>query len=968
MTKSPRTGIRGALMLGASLAAMVPLQGRAQSFLGTLNNYRLPSGQFLTPAAVPNSSFVELNAGLANYPNLPAGGGMTGVVSPDGRTLVVLTSGYNSFYTSTGGLDPVSAEAIFVYDISNGKPVQKQVLSVPASFAGIAFTPDGTKFYVGSGGKQSVYVYADTNGVWAQQGSPISVYNVFSKKNDGGYGVGNYQNPSTGGLAITADGTKMLVTDTYNDAVTLINLTSGAVLGTLDLRPGIENAAQGGVAGGETPFWVAIHGTTAYVTSERDREIDVLDISGTTPLLKTRIPVLGNPIEAVLNKAGTTLYVAADNADEVHVIDTATNRVTASVPTEAPAGLLSSQPRYRGVAPNALALSADESTLYVTNGGENAVAVIKLGANPQVIGLLPTGYYPNSVAVSNGWMYVVNEKSDTPPNPGNCTSSVGSIQPPPSYLSSCSQNAYILQLSGGGLLAAPIPTTTVAQNLLTLTVAADDNFIHLPNLLEKTTMSALHGLIKHVIYIVKENRTYDQILGDLGEGNGDPSLTEFGQAITPNFHAISKQFVDLDNFEDPGEVSGNGWPWSTEARETDFNIKTMPLNYSSLTTDAPYDAEGQMREVNLLATNAERSTADPAWTNDPNLLPGTNSDDEPDGPNDDDGNGATQNGHIWDAALAAGLSVRNYGFFCDENRYSASYGNYNTAKDKQVPEDPTPFKDGVVQAYPDLDTLIPITDPYYRSFDNAYPDLYRVNEWQREFSNYEATGTLPALSMVRMNHDHMGDFSTAIAGVNTPELQQADDDYSVGLIAQTVAHSKDADDTLIFVVEDDAQDGPDHVDAHRSTAYVIGPYVKQGAVVDDRYTTVNMIATIEDILGMEPLNINDANALPMWTAFDLTKRNWTYSATPSAYLYSTTLTGLPQQAASADPIPTSTHGAAWWAAQTVGYHWIPEDHVPTAKFNALLWRGLMGDRPYPTARSGIDMTHVQKAAFKTATH
>ena len=942
------------------MAALLPVAALAQT---PLDNLRLPSGQFLTPTAAPGSSFVELNPGLANYASFPAGGGMTGVVSPDGKTLVVLTSGYNSFYTNTGNLDPVSAEYIFVYDISNGKPVQKQVLSIPASFAGIAFSPDGTKFYVGSGGVQSVYVYASTNGVWAQQGAPISVYNVFNTKNDGGYAVGNYQNPSTGGLAVTADGTKMLVTDTYNDAVTLINLTSGAVLGTLDLRPGIENAAQDGVAGGETPFWVAIHGTTAYVTSERDREIDVLDISGTTPAVKTRIPVLGNPIEAVLNKAGTTLYVAADNADEVHVINTKTDTVTTSIPTEAPAGLLSPQPRYRGVAPNALALSADEKTLYVTNGGEDAVAVIKLGANPHVTGLMPTGFYPNSVAVSNGWIYVVNEKSDTPPNPGNCNSSVGDITPAPSYASTCSQNAYILQLAGGGLLAEPIPTAKATQNLLTLTVAADDNFIHLPNPGATATMSALHRLIKHVIYIVKENRTYDQILGDLGRGNGDPSLVEFGQAITPNFHAISKQFVDLDNFEDPGEVSGNGWPWSTEGRETDFNIKTIPLNYSSLETDAAYDAEGQVRGVNVLATNAERSAADPAWTSDPNLLPGTNSDDAPDGPNDDDGNGATQNGHIWDAALAAGLSVRNYGFFCDENRYSASYGNYNTSRDKQIPEDPTPFKDGVVQAYADIDTLIPITDPYYRSFDNAYPDLYRVNEWQREYANYEATGTLPALSMVRMNHDHMGDFSTAIAGVNTPELQQADDDYSVGLIAQTVARSKDADDTLIFVVEDDAQDGPDHVDAHRSTAYVIGPYVKQGAVVDDRYTTVNMLTTIEDILGLEPLNINDANATPMWTAFDLTKKSWTYTATPSDYLYATTLTGLPPQQASADPIPMSTHNASWWAAATKGYDWTHEDHIPSALFNRVLWRGLRGSVPYPTERSGVELGKVQKVSL-----
>ena len=966
MTHSRRVDFRRALMLGACLGALAPITARAQTS-ASFNNYRLPSGQFLTPTAAPGSTFIALNPNLANYRNLPAGGGMTGVVSPDGKTLVVLTSGYNSFYYQTGdnagNLDPVSAEYVFVYDISAGKPVQKQILSVPASYAGLVFSPDGTKFYVGTGGDQEVFTYADINGVWTKTGPAISVYNVYSTKNDGGYGVGNYQNPSTAGLAVTADGKKMLVTNTYNDAVSLIDLTTGAVTGTLDLRPGIENPAMGGVAGGETPFWVVIHGTTAYVTSERDREIDVLDISGATPAVTARIPVLGNPVEEVLNAAGTKLWTADDNSDFVEQIDTRTDKVTASIPVEFPAGELAAGPRYRGVAPNALALSSDEKTLYVSNGGENAVAVVKLGANPHVTELMPTGYYPNSVAVANGWIYVVNEKSDTPPNPYNCNSSVYAISPTPSYAATCSEDQYILQLSGGGLLAEPIPTSKATQKLLTLTVAADDGLINLPNANDANTMAALHARIKHIIYIVKENRTYDQILGDLGRGNGDPSLAEFGQQITPNFHSIAKDFVDLDNFEDPGEVSGNGWPWSTEARETDFNVKTIPLDYSSLETDAPYDAEGQVRGVNVLPTNAERSAADPAWTNDPNLLPGTNSDDEPDGPNDDGADDQTQNGHIWDDALAAGLSVRNYGFFCDENRYSASYGNYNAKKDVQIPEDPTPFKDGVVQSYADLPALLPITDPYYRSFDNAYPDFYRFREWQREYDEYEANGTLPALSLVRYNHDHMGDFSTAISGVNTPELQQADDDYSVGLIAQTVAHSKDADDTLIFVVEDDAQDGPDHVDAHRSTAYVIGPYVKQGAVVDDRYTTVNMLRTIEDILGIEHLNINDANQAPMTDVFDLNQKSWTFNASPSSYLYATTLP-LPQQQANAAPIPQSTHGAAWWAAATKGYDWTHEDKIPTARFNLLLWRGLMGNRPYPTVRSGLDLSQVQKVSLR----
>ena len=969
MTQSHCGQLRRALMLGAGLAALTPMAAAAQATLAALNNYRLPSGQFLTPTAAPGSSFVELNAGLSTYPTLPAGGGMTAVASPDKKTLVVLTSGYNSFYvqsgSNAGNLDPVSAEYIFVYDISNGKPVQKQVLTIPASYAGIAFSPDGTKFYVGSGGGDSIYTYALSGGAWAQAGAPIALGH--NTKNDGGTADGNYQNPSTAGLALTADGTRLLVANTYNDSVSLVNLSTGKVSGELDLRPGLINPAQAGVPGGETPFWVAIHGKTAYVTAQRDREVDVLSIAGTTPVLTARIAVKGTPNEATLNKAGTRLYVAADNADMVHVIDTAINSVTQSIAVAAPYNYLTQAPRYRGVAPNALALSADESTLYVSNGGENAIAIVRLGANAETTALLPTGFYPNSVVLANGWIYAVSEKSDAPPNPNNCTSSVYAIVPAPPYAATCSQNEYILQLEGGDLLAEPLPANPVSLAALTIQVGLNDGFLGLPNPADASTMAALRSRIKHIIYIVKENRTYDQILGDLGEGNGDASLAEFGQAITPNFHAIARQFVDLDNFEDPGEVSGNGWPWSTEARETDFNVKNIPLNYSSLQTNAAYDAEGQVRGVNVLPTNAERSAADPAWNDDPNLLPGIGSDDEPDGPNDDGASNTIDSGHIWNAALAAGLSARNYGFFCDENRYGTDYGNYNVTSDTQIPEDPTPYADKIVQAYPDVPALLPITDPYYRSFDNAYPDFYRVQEWTREFNNDEASGTLPNLTLLRFNHDHMGDFSTAIKGVNTPELQQADDDYSVGLVAQTVASSPDRDDTLIFVVEDDAQDGPDHVDAHRSTAYVIGPYVKQGAVVSARYTTVNMLRTIEDILGIGHLNINDANQVPMTDVFDLSKTSWSFTAAPSKYLYSTELP-LPTQQADAGPVPMSTHTASWWAEQTKGYDWTHEDHIPSAKFNLVLWRGLMGNRPYPSTRSGLDLSPVQKVSLKTPTH
>ncbi len=905
------------------------------------------SGQTITPAIAGGAIFSTLNPQLAAHPMVRVGGAISIAVSPDKQTLLVLTSGYNSFQTPTGATDPAEeSEYIFVYDIAGHVPVQKQALQIPTSYAGIAFTPDGQRFLVGSGGGDSVYSYARGANGWAQSGAPIALGHKA--------GVGNRQGPSTAGLAVTANGRTLLVANTYDDSVSQIDLASGKVTGELDLRPGQENPARSRVAGGETPFWVSIKGRTAYVSSQRDREIDVLDIGGTAPSLRTRIAVRGTPSKMILNRSGSLLFVVADNDDSVQVIDTASNRIIEHIDVAAPRNILKPGPRYRGASPNALSLSADEKQLYVSNGGENAIAVVQLNNlnEPATVGLLPTGYYPNAVAVVNGWLYAVNGKSNPGPNPGECQGSLSQSIPTPAYASTCKPNQYVLTLEHAGFLAEPVPAAGDLRTL-TLQVGANNGYLRAPNPRDDATMAALHQRIKHVIYIVKENRTYDQVLGDLGRGNGDPSIVEFGRAITPNFHAIASNFVDLDNFYDSGEVSGNGWPWTTEGRETDFNVKTIPLNYSDRSTNAPYDAEGQVRGVDVgIATQAARKAAEPNYPNDPNLLPGIASDDSPDGPEDTVGTRNTQHGYIWDAVLKAGLTVRNYGFLSDLNRYGAAPKNFGRT-DAPIPEDRTPYADRVIVDNPVNPTLIPLTDRYFRGFDNAMPDYWRYREWDREFTRYETSGRLPSLTLLRLMHDHMGSFKTAIDGVNTPELQQADNDYAVGLVAQRVANSRFRNDTLIFVIEDDAQDGPDHVDAHRSTGYVIGPYVKHSAVVSTRYSTVNMLRTIEDVLGTEHLNLNDAYQGPMTDVFDLSQADWTYRATPSAYLYNTTLP-LPQIHAGAGPIPHSTQDAAWWDAHTRGYDWSHEDKVPAVLFNQVVWQGLYPGRAYPAVRSGLN--------------
>ena len=454
-----------------------------------------------------------------------------------------------------------------------------------------------------------------------------------------------------------------------------------------------------------------------------------------------------------------------------------------------------------------------------------------------------------------------------------------------------------------------------------------------PDPRDAQTMNELRKHIKHVIYIIKENRTYDQILGDLKVGNGDPSLVEFGENITPNFHRIASEFVDLDNFYNSGEVSGDGWPWSTSARESDFGMKADVLNYAGRGTQ--YEYEGPNRDINVgLATLKDRKAANPKTPDDDDLLPGAVNVAEPDGPK-----GAKQGkGYIWDAVLRAGLTFREYGCMSD------------MAAD--APREPYPFKAKVFMQRPANPELYKFGDPYYRGFDPGYPDFYREAEWEREFNQYEKDGKLPAFEIVQLPTDHMGNFDTAISGVNTPELQQADNDYGVAKLIERVAHSKFAGSTLIFSIEDDSQDGPDHVDAHRTTAYVVGPYVKHGAVISTYYTTVSMVRTIEDILDVEHLNLNTATTRPMTEIFDLDQKSWDFEAKPSALLAKTQLP-LPENArriAEQAENAKLARTPEYWAKKTAGFDFSSEDRVDADLFNRVIWEGLKGT-PYPGRRS-----------------
>ena len=949
-SSGPKRSIFVALIAVAGMMCFGPTALASESTV-------LPTGATITPDAAPGSVLQTLTVDLPDYPNRAVDGAQTTSLSPDGKTLLILTSGFNKLRDANGAVQPQdSHEYVFVYDISNpSAPVKKQVVFVPRAFGGLVWSPDGTKFYVAGGPDDNLHTYAQSGGPWAEVGTPIALNHKGGLMN-----LETQIGPTAAGVGITADGTTVVVANWETDSVTSMDVVNGVVLSEYDLRPGVINPAQTGVPGGEFPFAVAIKGSdTVYVSSARDREIDVLNLAGGVLTLTKRIPVNGNPGKMVLNHSQSRLYVAVGNADALVTISTNSNRVIGRVNTSAPPGLVDEDGRFpKGSNPNSVALSPNEKTAYVTNGGTNNVAVIRLGGeHPSVLGLIPTGWQPNSSSVSpdGKTLYVVNGKSNTGPNPLNCRFIIAGGN----YGSACtslsaqngSGNNYAWQNMHGSLLVLPVPSDTDLQQLTGL-VAQNNGFNLRLTRRAAATMEFLREHIKHVLYIIKENRTYDQVLGDLPVGNGDPSLTQFPSSVTPNQHAIASNFVDFDNFYDTGNGSMDGWQWSTAGRALDFEEKSQVINYGK--GGSAYDSEGTDRNVNVgISGVAQRQAWQPLYPNDPNLLPGNANEVAADGPDGEEGLG-----YIWDAALRSGLSVRNYGFFLDLGRGFQIDVNIT---------DPCSATPPVQVAFPAHPSLVSRTDFCFRGYDNAFPDFFRYKEWSREFQQQVKTHTFPALSLVRFSHDHFGSFGSAIYGVNTPELQAADNDYAVGLLIDQIAHSPYAKNTLVFVVEDDPQDGADHVSANRSIAFVAGPYVKRGAVVSTHYATPSILRTIEDVLGLENLGVHDAGLPPMADAFDVSQSEWTFQATPAAVLFNTSLPLNPPPGLNLASIPKPTHNAAWWEERTKNFDFSKEDRVDPEVFNRVIWNGLMGDRPYPTTRSGADLRHNREQLLKSQT-
>ncbi len=976
-------------------------------------NLLLPTGQYITPLAPAGAVQQLLNPGLADYPNFVAGGAVRSALSPDGTTLAVLCAGQNSLDKPDGTTDVAnSTQYLFLYNVSDDnkkKPELTQVIQQTNAHVGLVWAPDGNTLYAAGGNDDAVYAYTKNRGTWAQSARIELRHNTT--------GLGLSVQPNAGGLAISVDGKTLVVANNYNDSISVIDTVNNQVLYEHDLRPFASyNEGKDGKPGGTYPFAVVVKGNgTAYVSANRDRQVVVVDISSPKQgQLITRIQLDGNPLGMTLDAAQKMLYVAQDNADQVAVINTKNNGVIDKIDTRGPAGLLGEEgddkgdherggSRYTGASPIAVRIAPDGKTLYAVNDGANSVAVIPLtGKNAkQVAGLIPTAYAPKDISFSpdGKWMYIINGKSPTGPNPGHpfgntarLTSStyengvilengepvapvktsgypLGNydtlnnilITPPVVNCDSTCQannaraavnarasNQYQFQLEQASLVSAPVPNPGKLKEL-TQQVARNNFYGKEHDERGDDEMEFLHKKIKHVIYVVKENRTFDQVLGDLNNGSdGEPKLTVFGEAITPSHHKLAREFVTLDRFTDPGDGSMDGWSWSMAGRVTSTEAITQQINYAFVNRGLSYEAEGGNRNVPVgLKTTAKRDAATngafsagsatlPGGTD--NLLVGTANHAVTDAPF------GIQKGYIFDAVLKAGLTVRNYGFLVN---------NIGAIKDNAGNAIADPYAAGVVQVAAVNPSLVGNTDLYFRGYDQNYPDLWRYNEWKREFDQYVANRNLPSLTLFRISHDHMGSFGTALAKVNTPETQQADDDLAVGKLVEAVANSPYAKDTLIIITEDDCQDGPDHVDSHRAPAYVVGPYVKKNAVVSTHYSQVNALRTIEDILGTQHMNLNTASQPPMADVFDIKSRpdEWTFTAVASTVLTTTALDLGKDVQFAKGPVVVPKHDAAYWAKATKGFDFSDADLIPPARYNQVLWKGLMGGKPYPKIHS-----------------
>lgn len=562
------------------------------------------------------------------------------------------------------------------------------------------------------------------------------------------------------------------------------------------------------------------------------------------------IKVGDNPNDICFTKNGKYLFVANANDNSVSVIDVAKRKVIETLN----AALYPSSPS--GSTTNSVALSADENTLYIANADNNCLAVfdVSVPSASKSKGFIPTGWYPTCVRVIGNKIFVANGKGYSSfPNPkykAFDTSSTYSHAQGEEL-----EQQYIGGLFKGTLSIFNIPTE---QQLASYSQLVYQNApYHKDNELSAAGETGNPvpqkigdpSPIKYVFYIVKENRTYDQVLGDIPEGNGDTSLVLFGENVTPNLHALAKQFVLLDNFYCDGEVSSDGHNWSLGAYATDYLEKTWPTGYGSRGGD--YDGEGARKIAN------------------------------------------NKDGFLWDASKRAGVSYRTYGEFIGED------------------------------GKPSIDVLNDHYCTYYTPWNQHVRDTTRVNQWKRDFDSLLKINALPQLNTFHIINDHTEGLSK---GRPTPFAHVADNDLAIGMFVDYLSKSPIWNESVVFIIEDDAQNGPDHVDAHRTTAYVAGGFIKRHFIDHTMYSTSSMLRTIELILGIPPMTQYDAAATPMWRCFSNTVDTTGFTVLPARI----------------DLNEKNTAENAW-QRKSETFDFSKEDRIPDLEFTEVIWKAVKGE-------------------------
>ncbi len=913
--------------------------------------FALPAALLITALAAAQAPTGTLNLPSSKQLLLPAPGApqrlnslpMAMATSPDGRYIAVVNAGYGTaiadYQQSIAVLDTASHE---LRDFAEHRTVRDMPQTL---YNGLQFSGDGTHLYasldslsdpVGKGANatgNAIAVYGFSNGAITPERLlhvPLQHLAGGRIQNDIGKGVPAGQAvPVPTGLAVVPGKAgapdQLLIADIYSDDVLLMDTGTGAVVRRFDL-------SMGKTVPSAYPIVVtaARDGRRAYVALWNGSAVAELDLRTgrvvqTLPLLPPSKPIepSSHPAALLLNADDSRLYVALANRDTVAAVDLhgGKMKLAGTWDTRLPGQTLF------GAIPSALALADDGRTLLAANSGSNDVAVLHTGDKLDLkqpapaAGYIPTEWYPTAVVTQGGQLFVATAKGK-----GTGPNSMPQAPPRDSALAKTLHpraHAYIATLLYGSL--ASMDLAEAEKNLPELSAAVmTSNRMNAAQ--EHLRYAGGSNPIKHVIYIIKENRTYDQILGDLGVGNGDPSLTMYGKPITPNEHKLALQFGVLDNFYDSGEVSGNGHVWSTAGITSDYTEKIWQQSYRG--KERVYDFEGLVERGYPLAE-------------------GISDVDEP------------ASGYLWTNLARHGKSLIHFGEyisteFCSDKpaapKDRSPLLGTPEAESRTCPRNSIRKGDAIPAMYgggrSEYPWNIPLIskniatkpeleghfDPNYPDFDLLFPDQLRFEEfrtrleqWKRERS--AGSDTMPSFVMLRMGNDHT---AGTRAGSPTPRASIADNDLAIGRVAEAISHSDFWNDTAIFILEDDAQDGADHVDAHRSLALVISKYSPHGtsATVDSSfYTTVSVIRTMEDLLGLPPMNNNDAFA-PLIQLF-----SGDGSQPPYAADYSNRDNRLIYQANTPQ---------AYGAKASAKMDFTHEDRADPRKLNVILWRDAMG--------------------------